>query len=115
MDGENVCYLEVLMAWLPTPPGAERCTVVGFRRDGTMWVDPALFGIGPQHAPQLAQFPGGKYLLRQDDGRRTLINAKAVVLVVTDPNWCRHWLRFAEDFIQYQQQLRQQHESARQN
>ena len=114
-DTRSIFPLSFVMAWLPVPSGGERCTVVAFSNDGSMWVDPALFGIGPQHSAQLKQFPGGEYLLVHGDARRVLLNAQAVVLVVTEANWVRYWLRFVEDFIAHEQKTRQQHESAQQN
>jgi len=82
------------------PGGGEGKLLLGFSEDGSLWVDPREFAIGPQHGPQLAQFPGGKYLLCDPAGGVVLINARAVALVMEDPDWRREWLASVDTLVQ---------------
>jgi hypothetical protein len=87
---------------------------LGFGSDGTMWVDPAELGIGPQHAAQLEGF-GEPYLLINPGAREVLINARAVVKVLTEPERCRQWLAFVEEMLQKHKEVRARYESTRNN
>jgi len=82
--------LDFFVTSVPCPHGRERLIALAFPGDGTMWIDPAELGIGPQHAPLLAKF-GGPYLLVHETGNYELINARAAVLVNPDAEWCSQW------------------------
>ena len=64
-------------------------------------------GIGPQDVEQLEKF-GDTYLLMNPKRCEVLINAKAVVMVRTDPAWCRKWLSFVEDMLRRHKAVRAQ-------
>ena len=85
--------------------GDEHYIRLGFGNDGTMWIDPRHLGIGPQHAEQLEKF-GDTYLLMNPKRCEVLINAKAVVMVRTDPAWCQKWLSFVEDMVKKHKAVR---------
>lgn len=87
--------------------GEKRYVKLGFGLDGTMWVDPAEVGIGPQHAEQLEQF-GEPYLLINPAALEVMINARAVVLVKTDPEWGKKWLAYVEKMIGQHKAVRAQ-------
>ena len=107
--------LDFLVLVVPCPGGGEREVVLTFGTDGTMWVDPREFGIGPQHAQQLARFPGGLYLLSNLDTGQELINARAVVEAVGDAQWRRDWLAYVDGMIQEHKEARAEYEAARNN
>ena len=107
--------LDFFMGTVPCPGGGERFILLGFGTDSTMWLYPAEFGIGPQHAAQLANFPGGKYLLINPATRQVMINARAVVELVSDPDWRRDWLAYVESMIREHKEVRARYESARNN
>ena len=85
--------------------GEEHYIRLGFGKDGTMWIAPKHLGVGPQHAEQLEKF-GDTYLLMNPGRGEVLINAKAVVMVRTDPEWCRKWLAFVEKMLKEHQEVR---------
>ena len=87
--------------------GEEHHIRLGFGIDGTMWIDPRHLGIGPQDVEQLEKF-GDTYLLMNPKRCEVLINAKAVVMVRTDPAWCRKWLSFVEDMLRRHKAVRAQ-------
>jgi len=87
--------------------GEKRYVKLGFGLDGTMWIDPYEVGIGPQHAEQLEQF-GEPYLLFNPTAREVMINARAVVLVRTDPEWGKKWLAYVEKMIKGHKGVRAQ-------
>ena len=107
--------LEFFLTPVRCPGGGERQVVLAFGADGTMWIDPRELGIGPHHAPQLARFPGGLYLLINLATRQVMINARAVVLAVNNADWCRDWLAYVERMIQEHKEVRARYESARNN
>ena len=107
--------LDFVMTVVVNPGGRDRYIQLAFGSDGTMWIDPADMGIGPQHAPQLARFPGRYYLMVNPSERRVLLNAHAVVLVKTDPTWCRQWLAWVDGMIEGHMKVRGQYESTRYN
>ena len=91
-------FLDYFFAPAPCPGGGERYVKMAFGTDGTMWIDPAELGIRPEHAPQLDGF-GAPYVLVNLDAREVMINARAVVLVKTDPEWGKKWLAYVEEMI----------------
>lgn len=99
--------LDFFMTAAPCPGGGQRYLVLVFDARGTMWIDPGEFGIGPQHAPQLARFPG-TYLLFNKSETKVFINARAVVLVLTDRKFCTEWLNYVEAMIKEYQRVRAQ-------
>jgi len=92
--------LEYWVSAATLPSGRVRAMVMALSGDGTLWLDPQAVGIGPEHAPQLAQFPGGKYLLFDPTGGLVLINARAIALLVEDPDWRREWLASVDTLVQ---------------
>ena len=107
--------LDFFMTPVPCPGGGERYLKLAFGTDGTMWVDPAELGIGPEHAAQLERFPGGPYLLINPGTREVMINALAVVEVKTDPVWRSQWLAYVEDMIKEHKEVRARYEARRNN
>ena len=87
--------------------GEQRYIKLAFGSDGTMWIAPAEVGIGPQQAAQLEGF-GEAYLLTNPGTGEVMINARAVVRVRTDPEWCRRWLEFVEKMLREHQAVRAQ-------
>ncbi|MEI8045637.1 MAG: hypothetical protein WCL11_29785, partial [Verrucomicrobiota bacterium] len=71
-------------------------------------------GVGPGHAAQLEAF-GGPYLLLNPGEQRVLINARAVVLAKSDPEWCRRWLVFVEEMIREHKANREGVDAVRNN
>ena len=94
--------------------GGQGFMEVVFGGDGTMWVDPRAVGVGPGHAAQLEAF-GGPYLLLNPGEQRVLINARAVVLAKSDPEWCRRWLVFVEEMIREHKANREGFDAVRNN
>ena len=87
--------------------GEERYIRLAFGSDGTMWIDPAELGIGPEQAAQLEGF-GEAYLLIHPTTQEIMINARAVVHVKRDPEWCRQWLEFVEKMLREHEAVRAQ-------
>ncbi len=94
--------------------GGRRHIKLAFGSDGTMWVNPAELGVGPQQAAQLEGF-GEPYLLTNEGTGEVLINARAVVRVKTDPEWCRRWLEFVEQMLKEHKEVRARYESTGNN
>ena len=94
--------------------GERRHIRLAFGSDGTMWLDPAELGIGPQQATQLNGF-GEAYLLTNEGTGEAMINARAVLLVKTDPEWGKRWLAFVEDMLKKHKEIRARYESSRNN
>lgn len=103
MGGSVSCW----EATMELPDGSERLFPMALSSDGELWVDPKTLGIGPQHAPQLAQFPGGNYLLTHPAKGLVFINARAVVLVSKDAAWCHEWLNCVDAITR---EFRKEHE-----
>ena len=99
---------------LACPDGSRRLVVLAFGADGSMWLNPADIGVGPQHAPLLARF-NAPYLLVSEFDQTVLINAWAVAEVLTDPETRRRWLDYVETSVKMQKEFRAQYESARNN
>ena len=97
---------------LGCPDGSRRLVVLAFRADGTMWMNPADIGVGPQHAALLARF-NAPYLLVSEADKIVLIDARAVAEVITKPEDRSNWLNFVETSVQKQKEYRAQYESAR--
>ena len=106
--------LDFFVTSVPCPHGRERLIALAFPGDGTMWIDPAELGIGPEHAPLLAKF-GGPYLLVHETGNYELINARAAVLVNPDAEWCSQWLSFVDRIIKEHQAVRARYDATRRN
>ena len=106
--------LDFFMTPVPCPGGGERYLKLGFGTDGTMWINPAELGIGPEHAAQLERF-GEPYLLINPTAREVMINARAVVEVKTDPEWRREWLNYVEGMIREHREVRARYEARRNN
>jgi len=100
---------------VPCPDGGERFVMLGFTPDGKMWIDPRELGIGPQHAPKLAKYPGGLYLLINPATREVLINAHAALEAMDDPDDRRRWLAYTERMLAEHKKIRAQYESTRKN
>lgn len=69
--------------------------LVGFARDGTMWLDARDLGVGPQHGPLLI----GRIeeVVRVDNTRNLIfIEARAVAGLLADPQERRVWLTKVE-------------------
>ena len=96
------------------PDGSRRLVVLAFRTDGTMWLNPADIGVGPQHAALLARF-NAPYLLVSEADQTVLINARAVAETILEPEARSRWLNFVETSVQQQKEYRTQYESARNN
>ena len=96
------------------PDGTRRLMVLAFRQDGTLWLNPADIGVGPQHAPLLARF-NAPYLLVNDADQTVLIDARAVTEVFPEPDMRRQWLEFVETVVRLQKESLAQYESARNN
>ena len=107
--------LDFLVSTVPCPDGGERGVLLGFGSDGTLWIDPRELGIGPQHAPKLAKFPGGLYLLINPATREVLINAHAALEAIDDPEDRRRWLAYVDMVLAEHKKIRSQYESARNN
>ena len=111
--------LTIYMMPVPCPGGGMRLSSLGFGSDGTMWIDPAEMGIGPQHAPQLAKIAGGKYLVPHPVTGQALINAKVALEIIPDADRRESWRKHVESMIQDIQQIQQQivayNESTRNN
>jgi hypothetical protein len=106
--------LDFFMTPVPCPGGGERYVKLAFGTDGTMWINPAELGIGPEHAGQLERF-GEPYLLINPTAREVMINARAVVEVKTDPEWQREWLNYVEGMIREHREVRARYEARRNN
>ncbi len=78
---------------------------LAFASDGTMWMDPAEVGIGPERAAQLEGF-GEAYLLTNPGTGEVMINARAVAEVITDPVCRSQWLAYVEAMVQEHQAVR---------
>ena len=111
--------LAIYMIPVPCFGGGARYSFLGFGSDGTMWIDPAEMGIGPQHAPQLAKIAGGKYLVPNPVNGEALINAKVALEIIADPDQRERWRKHVASMIQEHQQIQQQaiaqNESTRNN
>ena len=92
--------------------GNEGHIVMAFGNDGTMWIDPNAVGIRPDDIEALSEFPGPPVLF-DFHCKRVLVNARAVVLVKTNPEFRRQWLAYCEFMIQEHQQFRTRYESTR--
>ena len=86
--------------------GEQRYIRLAFGSDGAMWIDPVELGIGPEQAAQLEGF-GEAYLLIHPGTQEIMINARAVLLVKTDPEWCRQWLAYVEKMTQEHKAVRE--------
>ena len=64
--------------------GSRRLVVLAFHTDGSLWLNPADFGVGPQHAALLARF-NAPYLLVSEADQTVLINARAVAETFPEP------------------------------
>ena len=111
--------LTIYMMPVSCPGGGTRLSAMCFGSDGTMWIDPADMGIGPQHAPQLAKISGGKFLVPNPVTGEVLINAKVALEVIHDADRRESWRKHVESMIRDHQQIQQQivahNESARNN
>ena len=111
--------LTIYMMPVSCPGGGTRLSAMGFGSDGTMWIDPADMGIGPQHAPLLAKISGGKYLVPNPVTGEVMINAKVALEVIADPGQRESWRKHVASMIQEHQQIQQQaiaqNESTRNN
>ena len=106
--------LDFFMTPVPCPGGGERYVKLAFGTDGTMWINPAELGIGPEDAPKLERF-GEPYLLINPGAQEVMINARAVVEVKTDPEWRTKWLAYVEDMIREHRAVRERYEARRNN
>ena len=111
--------LTIYMMPVSCPGGGTRLSAMCFGSDGTMWIDPADMGIGPQHAPQLAKISGGKFLVPNPVTGEVLINAKVALEIIADPDQRERWRKHVASMIQEHQQIQQQaiaqNESTRNN
>lgn len=111
--------LTIYMMPASCPGGGTRLSAMGFGSDGTMWIDPADMGIGPQHAPLLAKISGGKYLVPNPVTGEVMINAKVALEVIPDAERRESWRKHVESMIRDHQQIQQQivahNESTRNN
>jgi hypothetical protein len=113
LEGEPNCELDFMLVPVTCPCcGEQRHILAGFGADGTMWLELAELGIGPQHTAQLEKF-GEPYLLVNPATGQVLINARSVVLVRTEPEWGRQWLAFVEAMIRQHKELRAREEAGR--
>jgi hypothetical protein len=115
LQGECEGSLDFMLVPVSCPCCSEqRHILVGFGTDGTMWIEAGVLGIGPEHAGRLEKFDG-PYLLFSAARQLLLINARAVVLVRTEPEWGRRWLAFVEEMVKQHKEVRAQYESSRNN
>jgi hypothetical protein len=112
----NEYHLDYFLTPVSCPVLGQRYVTIAFGTDGTMWIEPAEVGIGPEHTQQLARYPG-KALLFDKRHDRFLINARAVVEVNTDPEFRKQWLGYVERMLQEHQDVRAsvRHECFRRN
>ena len=106
--------LEFLALNCTSPNGARARAIVGFGSDGSMWFEPQDIGIGPEHGPALARYPGPR-LLFNATSRRTYVNALAVVETIADPAARRRWLANVEHTLTQYQCLKQKYDTFRNN
>jgi hypothetical protein len=99
--------LTIYMMPVPCPGGGTRLMAFGFGSDGTMWIDPADMGIGPQHAPQLALISGGKFLATNPVTGQVLVNAKVALEVIPDPARRESWRKHIASMIREHQMIQQ--------
>ena len=115
----NERRLTIYMMPAPCPGGGTRMSAMAFGSDGTMWIEPADMGIGPQHAPQLAMISGGKYLVPNPVTGEVLINAKVALEVIPDADRRESWRKHIASMIREHQQIQQRatasNESTRNN
>ncbi len=110
MKDRNIDFMELDLA---TPAGGTRQTVVGFERDGTVWIQPDELGITPAQGEALMNYPKPWLIVDAVHGR-AFLHWRAAAELIQPAERREMWLRFAKRMFQEYQRI-QAHESARNN
>jgi hypothetical protein len=87
-----------------TPDGGIRFSLVGFERDGTVWIQPDDLGIEPEQGNALLDFPQ-PWLIVDEAHRLVLLHWRAAAELIEPADRRERWLRFAERLFEEYQRI----------